>query len=177
MDEAKVLQLIDQYMVGAQFRVSPIPFHTHNNIDSKSFPFQNISDAKQYAVYNKITLTPTQVKALHSTPVTLVPSQGGSKSIIIVDDITAYLNYAGTPYTGANNLEFRYTDGSGTKVTADMTSTFLNSAASAYSYAPGVTSTFTPVTNAPIVVAVPVANPAAGTSPLTFLVHYRVLAF
>lgn len=177
MDEQKVFSLIEQYMIGNQFRVGPIPFHTHNNIDSPAFPFSNISNANQYAAYNKITLTPSQVKALHTTPITLVPSQGGSKSIIIVDDILAFLNYAGTAYTGANNLEFRYTDGSGTKVTADMSSTFLDSAANAYDYAPGVTTAFTPVTNTPIVVAVPVANPAAGTSPITFIVHYRVLAF
>lgn len=176
MTPEQVNNLIRSYLEQSQYDVSPVQYHTHNQIDSPSFPFRNLSDAAAFGNYTRVMLTATQVKALHTTPITLVTAQGPN-SLIIVDDIVAYLNYGGTAYTGANNLEFRYTDGSGTKVTADMSSTFLDSSASAYDYAPAITTEFTPLANKPIVVAVPTANPAAGTSPITFLTHYRVISF
>lgn len=161
--------------------------HTHNGTDAVQFPTANLADYQNYLAYQTTTLSAAQVKALKTTPIVLVQAPvranlGGSgfvtpKSFTIVVGISARLVYGGTAYTGANNLEFRYTDGSGAKVTADIGSTWLDSSASAYQYVAGVTTALTPVANATIVVCVPTANPAAGTSPITFTVHYRVVSF
>lgn len=150
--------------------------HVHNNIDSPSFPLANLSDANFYSALRTTTLSTAQILALHSTPITLVPAQG-LNTVTIVESIDARLVYKGTAYTGGNNLEFRYTNASGNKVTADMSSTFLDSSASAYDHVAGVTTELTPVANSPIVVCVPAANPAAGTSPITFVVKYRIISY
>lgn len=187
MDENKVNQLIQQALdadkTSNQFNVSKIPCHIHNNIDSPQIHFSDLGDASQYAKLNRITLTPTQVKALFTTPITIVPvsfpamTAATARIVTIVEGITAYLAYGGTAYAGANALEFRYTDASGAKVTADISTTFLNAAANAYSSVAGVVTELVPVSNAPIVVRVPTANPTLGTSPITLVVKYRLVAF
>ena len=123
----------------------------------------------------KVTLTALQVKALHTTPITLVSAPGSGK-VVIVDDIVFGATFVSAAYTGSNNLEFRYTDGSGTKVTADIAAATLNfSTGTKYGSVTGVTTELTALANAAVVVAVPVANPAAGDSPINFSVFYRVV--
>lgn len=181
-------KVADDILSEDKYSPSNTQAHTHNGTDSVQFPFANLADSDSYLAINTITLTPAQVKLLNTTPITIVPKPlraslasnvAGTvyKAVTIVTNIVARLNYAGTAYTGANNLEFRYTNGSGAKVTADISTTFLNSAASAYSAVAGVTTELVPVANAPIVVTVPVADPGAGTSPITFTIHYRIVAF
>lgn len=165
-----------------KYRVVNTQLHTHNGTDSAQIPFANLLDAPNYRSIQRKTLTPTQVKALNTTPITLVPApvatQGTTaKSVLIVEGITAYLSYGGTAYTGANALEFRYTDGSGAKVTADVSTTFLNATSNKYVSVAGVTTELVPVANAPIVVRVPTADPGAGNSPITFIVFYRQVSF
>lgn len=122
-----------------------------------------------------VSLTAAQVKALHTTPITLVSAQG-SGTIVLVDGIAFGSTFVSVAYTGANNLEFRYTDGSGTKVTADIASGTLNfSSGTKYAFVAGVTSEFAPVANAAIVVAVPSANPGAGDSIVKLVAYYRIL--
>lgn len=167
----------------SQYNINKTSKHIHNGIDSLQVPFTNLGGVSSYLVMAKVTLTPTQIKALHTTPITLVPAPIQSTGIsspnviTIVVGITAYLSFNMNAYTGSNNLEFRYTNASGAKVTTDMSSTFLDSSSSAYDYAPAVSTELTPVANAPIVVSVPVANPAAGDSYVTFVVHYRQITF
>lgn len=180
-------RVVDEMLTEDKFSPSNTQAHTHNGVDAVKFPFANLADAINYLAIQSTTLTPAQVKALHTTPITIVPrpvraNLGGSGAttpmvVTIVTNIVARINYAGTAYTGANALEFRYTDGSGAKVTADISTTFLNSTSSTYAAVAGVTTELVPVANAPIVVAVPTANPGAGTSPITFTVHYRVVSF
>lgn len=153
-----------------------IPYHIHNGIDSPKIPPSSIVGLPLLVAVSKMILSPTQVKALHTTPVTLVPAQGAT-TVVIVDGITARVNFNSAAYTGANNLEFRYTDGSGTKVTADMGSAFLDSASMAYQHVAGIITAFAPIANAPIVVCVPAANPAAGNSTITFITKYRIIPF
>lgn len=166
-----------------KYETANVQAHTHNGVDSTAFPFANLQDAVSYASILRTTLTPAQIKLLNTTPQILVP-QPGVKTVIIVTGITARLNYAGTAYTGANALEFRYSTAAGAKITADISTTFLNSASSAYSYVSGVVTELVPVAGGvspvgtgQIVVYVPTANPGAGTSPITFDVHYRVVSF
>lgn len=165
----------------SQYSVSYIPIHTHNNIDSPPVAVTSLAGIDNHSAINTIVLTPAQIKALHTTPIQLVPQQG-LRTVIIVDGITARIVYSGTAYTGANSLEFRYTDGSGTKVTADIPNTFINSASSAFYQAPAVTSAFAPIpggsgNNGRIVVSVPTANPATGNSAITIAVKYHLVAF
>lgn len=123
----------------------------------------------------QVTLTAAQIKALFTTPVALVPAQGAGTIVDIVG-IWAKNVFGTVAYTGANALEFRYTDGAGAKVTADIAAAFINTASgTAYNGVKGVNTALTPVANAAVVVAVPTANPAAGDSLITFTVLYRVL--
>ena len=122
-----------------------------------------------------VTLAASDVLALHSTPFVLVAAPGAGK-VVLIDEITVKLVFNSAAYTGTNAMEFRYTDGSGAKVTADMANTFLNSSSGTnYQSVKGVTTALTPVANAPVVLVVPTANPAAGNSPLGIKVKYRIV--
>jgi hypothetical protein len=122
-----------------------------------------------------VTVTTAQVLALNTTPIALVAAPGAGK-IVLIEEITCKLVFNSIAYTGSNALEFRYTDGSGAKVTADMPSAFLNSASGTnYQTVKSVVTTLTPVANAAVVVFVPTANPGAGNSDLAFKIKYRVV--
>lgn len=122
-----------------------------------------------------ILLTAAQIKALFTTPIVLAPAPGAGR-VVMVDEILAKIVFGTIAYTGGNALEFRYTDGAGAKVSADIASTFINTAAgTVYASVKGVTTALTPVPNAPVVVAVPVANPAAGDSLIKVVIRYRIV--
>lgn len=147
---------------------------THLEYINRQSSQQRFDDEKIRKI-QRFTLTSAQILALNTTAVTLIPAY--LISTIIVEGITARLNFNTTAYTGANNLEFRYTGAAGAKVTADMANTFLNSSATAYSSVSGVEAVLTPVLNAPIVVVVPTANPATGNSTLDLFIKYRIVTF
>lgn len=175
-------QAIKDYSQTNQYGVTSIPAHTHNSVDSLPVAFTSLINSSSYVALQTITLSPAQIKALFTTPITLVPAYGTNSSnvginyVYIVEGITARLYYGGTAYTGANNLEFRYTNAAGTKVTADMAAAFINSAANTFDHVAGIITEFTPAYNAPIVVCVPTANPATGNSKIVFVIKYRVVA-
>lgn len=123
-----------------------------------------------------VTLTPSQINALHTTPRTLIAAPGAGK-VIIIDKIITKLVFASTAFAGANAIETRYTDGSGAKVAADIPAAYLNSngAGTYVECAPGVATAFAPVANAPVVAAVPVADPTNGDSPLVFQIYYKIV--
>lgn len=174
----------------SQYRLASTSNHTHNGLDAPQIPYGNILGVQGYLISLTTILSSAQVKALHTTPIVLVPPPTSTRSFIFVDGVAGRLSYAGTAYTGTNNLEFRYTSASGLKVCADMpAAVFLNATASALSYSPWqvdysrtVDSNFTPVgggsgPNGQIVVSVPTANPATGNSPITLIVYYRTISF
>lgn len=122
-----------------------------------------------------VTVPTASVLTLNSTPVTLIAAPGAGK-ITLVDEVTCKLVFNSVAYTGSNALEFRYTNGSGAKVTADLSSSFLNSASGTnYATVKSVVTALTPVANAAIVLFVPSANPGAGDSDLVFTIKYRVV--
>lgn len=186
MNKQEILQFIKQEIqknaIDNQFGVSLIPAHTHNGSDSLRISFESLTNANSYVTLKTITLSPSQILALNTTPITLIPSFGTNSSnaginyVYIIEGITARLYYGGTAYTGANNLEFRYTDASGIKVTADLANTFINSSANTFGHVAGIITAFTPVFNAPIIVRVPTVNPATGNSKITFVIKYRTVS-
>jgi hypothetical protein len=122
-----------------------------------------------------VTVATGSVLTLNATPVSLIAAPGAGKAIV-VDGIVAKIVFNSVAYTGGNALEFRYTNGSGAKVTADIASSFINSASgTTYASVAGVTTSLAPVVNAAVVVFVPVADPGAGNSPIVFTVRYHVV--
>lgn len=158
--------------VESQYRSSSIGNHIHNGLDAPQIPVLNLQGIQYHSAILTTILAPSQILTLHTTPVQLVP-QPGPLSVLIVDGITARIVYSGNAYTGSNNLEFRYTDGSGTKVTADIPAVFITSTSSAFAQAPQVTAEFAPVqggssNNGRIVVSVPSSDPGVvGKANLT----------
>lgn len=179
MEDFEIKKMIDdainKFSQQQQYGVKRNPYHIHNGIDSPFLPYTSIQNYQQYRFLTRTTLTTGQVKALHTTPVILVPAQSGA--VIIVEGIVGLVDFKGTAYAGANALEFRYTDASGAKVTADISTTFLNSGTDALASVAGVTTELVPVYESPITVSIPVANPTNGDSPITFVVHYRIVPF
>lgn len=119
------------------------------------------------------TLTTAQVLALFTTPVSLIPAPGAGKYIEVLS-VVVKTTFNTIAYTGANALELRYTDGAGTKVTGDIAAALINAAATRIDKAVAVAATSL-VANAAVVAAVPVANPAAGNSPITIDILYRIV--
>lgn len=121
-----------------------------------------------------VSLTAAQIKAIHTTPITAVAAPGAGK-YISVDEIRWNMTYGSIAFTGSNNLEFRYTDGSGAKVSADLAAATLNAAANAIRSIKPVTTELTPVLNAAVVIVAPVADPGAGNSTATVTIRYHVV--
>lgn len=121
-------------------------------------------------------LTAAETKALFTTPISLVAAPGAGLVAFPIE-IVAKNVFGTAAYTGGNALEFRYTDASGTKVTADIASTFINLASGTqYNRVGGVAADTVLTANAALVVRVPTANPAAGDGIITITVHYRIFA-
>lgn len=182
-DQPTQQSFVDNDFSERQYSVTPVPAHTHNGTDSFPIDPNDLFNAQLYFQVRQTNLTSAQVLALHTTPITLVPAVGtivtaaSMNSVIIVGGITAKIYSGSSAYTGANNLEFRYTDASGAKVTADIPNTFINTSANSkvFGHVAGVTTFLTPVANSPIIVSVPVANPGAGNGRIVISVFYRVI--
>lgn len=122
-----------------------------------------------------VTIPTASVLALNTTPFSLVAAQGAG-TVVAVDEIAFKLIFNSVAYTGSNALEFRYTNGSGAKVTADIAAATLNaSSGTTYNLVKGVTTALAPVANSPVVAFIPTANPGAGNSDVVITVTYRVL--
>jgi hypothetical protein len=144
-----------------------------SNLTSGTLPTLRMSE--DVARTTSVTVPTASVLTLNTTPYTLISAPGAGK-IVLVDEITCKLIFNSVAYTGSNALEFRYTNGSGAKVTADLASAFLDSASGTnYASVKSVVTALTPVANAAVVVFVPTANPGAGNSDLVFTIKYRVV--
>lgn len=163
------------------YSVSPIPIHNHDGINSIPIDPNTLINSSLYFTVREITLSSAKILALNTTPITLIPAIGSSatstnlNTVIIVEGITAKIYAGSVAYTGANALEFRYTNASGVKITADIANTFINSASNNYIHVAGIITAFTPVFNSPIVVCVPTANPANGNGKIVLSIKYRII--
>lgn len=122
----------------------------------------------------EVTLTSAQVLALNTTPITLVPAQWAWKYINVLS-IVGTVDYNSVAYATNTTLEFRYTDGSGTKVTADVT-TLLTATADTAIGVKWIEAATALTANAPVIVRVATGNPATGDSPIKFKVIYEVVS-
>lgn len=125
--------------------------------------------AQQMAV-RKVALTSAQILALNTAPQTLVPAPGAGRAIV-VHEITARLTYGSAAYATNTTMEFRYTNGSGTKVAVDMAS-LLAATANKTQRVPTAAAEMTLTANAPVVVNAATGNPATGNSSVEFTVRY-----
>lgn len=71
-------------------------------------------------------------------------------------------------------MEFRYTDVSGTKVTADI-GALLDATADKTVRVQGIEAALVPTANAAVVATTAAGNPATGNSVVTVTVFYRIL--
>lgn len=129
---------------------------------------------KRLKVFTKRTeLTTAQVLALNTTPITLVAAPGAGYGIV-VHRITGSVDYNSAAYATNVTLEFRYTDGSGTKVTADQ-GALIDATADKIVTTAGIEAATVVTANAAVVVRTATGNPATGNSPVAFDVDYTIV--
>lgn len=128
--------------------------------------------AKQTAV---VALTAAQIIAMGTTPVSLIAAPGAGKCII-VDNISFKMVTTATAFTGGGAVEFRYTDASGTKVTADIAGAVITAGAgTSFTNVRGIEASLTGTANAAIVIRNGTAAFAAGTGSATLTIDYHVV--
>jgi hypothetical protein len=122
-----------------------------------------------------VALTAAQIIAMGTTPVALISAPGAGKCII-VDNITLKMVTTATAFTGGGAVEFRYTNASGTKVTADVAAAVITaSAGTSFTNVRGIEASLTGVANAAIVIRSADAAFAAGTGTATAVIEYHVV--
>lgn len=131
--------------------------------------------------HTDVTITSAQLLALNATPKSLVPAPGAGRANVFAGAVVFYdYNSAAYAVDAADNLQIRYTDGSGQLVAACETDGFLTLTADAVRYVlPLVGSTtlsdITPVANAALVAFMANSEVITGDSPLLLRVYYRVI--
>lgn len=93
----------------------------------------------------------------------------------MVHRITGSVDYNSAAYATNVTLEARYTNGSGTKVSADITG-LIDATADKIVSAGGVEAVTVVTANAPVVIRTATGNPTAGNSPVSFNVDYSIVA-
>lgn len=124
----------------------------------------------------QVSLSSANILALNATPITLVAAPGAGKIVEVVS-ITLKMVRTGTAYANGGALEFRYTNASGAKVTADIAAAVVTTggAGTEYSNVKGVVTALTPVANALISVNNATAAFITGTGTAVVTVVYRIL--
>jgi hypothetical protein len=124
----------------------------------------------------QVPLAAANIIAMRTTPVSLIAAPGSGK-ILIVESIVFKMVRTGTAFTGGGALEFRYTDGSGVKVSADIAATVVTTggAGTEYNQVGGAAASSTPVANAAIVITNATAAFAAGTGTAQASIKYRIV--
>ncbi len=123
-----------------------------------------------------VALASADILAMNATPVSLIAAPGAGK-IIIVEGILFKMVRTATAYANGGAVEFRYTDGSGAKVSADVAAALVTTggAGTAYAHVAGIEASITPVANAAIVVTNATAAFITGTGTATVSLKYRIV--
>lgn len=126
------------------------------------------------------TINNAAVRTLNATPVSIISAPGAGKAIVDVRVNVKYVyNTAAFDSVGSSDdLEFRYTDGSGTKVANDIETTgFLDQTSDQYRMSGPVLTSSTPVANAAVVARIATGEvySAAGGGSLVVQAFYRIV--
>lgn len=120
-----------------------------------------------------VPVSAAQIIGMSVTPVTLVPAVTGK--VIIIDYIMVKAVMTSTQFTGGSTVEFRFTDGSGAKVTADLADSVIKAGASTvYTIQKAINSSLTGVVSSPVVMTNSTTPFADGTGVLTVTVKYSL---
>lgn len=124
----------------------------------------------------QVSLTAANIIAMGTTPVSLIAAPGAGK-IIIIEHILFKMVRTGTAFTGGGAAEFRYTDASGAKVSADVAAAVITTGGAGTEYAAvgGLEASLTPVANAAVVIRNGTAAFAAGTGTAVVTIKYRIV--
>lgn len=128
-------------------------------------------------LYTDTAITANELKALYTTPKTLVAAPGSTSTVIPVG-LYMFLDYGTTAYDGiaaGEDLALKYTDGNGTAVITVEATGFLDATADAQRYQSIPATLITPVANAPLVLHMLTGNIATGDSPLRVRTYYMVV--
>jgi|15BtaG_2_1085339.scaffolds.fasta_scaffold00070_31 hypothetical protein len=124
-------------------------------------------------------LTGAEVKVLNATPIEVIPAPGAGKAII-VDEVEWFLDFATAAYDGVGageNLSLKYTNGSGADLSVAVAGVgFGDASADARAIARGAGHVLTANANAVAFIASAEWFAAAGDSPVTCTVKYRIVA-
>jgi hypothetical protein len=121
-----------------------------------------------------VSLTAANLIAMGTTPVTIIAAPGVGKCVV-VDNITFKMVTTATAFTGGGAVEFRYTNASGTKVTADVAGAVVTAGAgTSFTNVRGIEASLTCVENAPVVIRNATAAFAAGTGAAVLTIEYHV---
>lgn len=121
-----------------------------------------------------IPVTSAQWLTFRTTPVALVAAPGSGKCNI-VERISLKMITTATQYTNGGALEFRYTDASGTKVSADIAAAVVTTTAgTSFTTVGGIEASLTGTVNAAIVATCASADFAVGTGTGIFSCIYYV---
>lgn len=142
-----------------------------NNWTNTSCLFEEFDITKKVVT---TTLTSAEVLALNTTPISLV-SAPVAWSYIIVDRITASIDFTAAAYATNTTMEFRYTNGSGTKVTADIAS-LLAATADKIQSVWGIETEITLTSAASVVATVATGDPVTWDSDVKVTIEYRILS-
>jgi hypothetical protein len=124
----------------------------------------------------KVSLTSAQILGMNAAPVELIAALGANK-IVVIEDIVFEMNRTATAYAAGGAVEFRYTDGSGAKVSADIAASVVTTggAGTEYNKVGGRIDSLTPVVNAAVVITNATAAFTTGTGTARVFLKYRIL--
>lgn len=133
------------------------------------------SSSELQRMSTQVSVSSADILALNATPKTLIAAPGSGK-VILVRGITLKMVTTSTQYANGGALEFRYTNASGSKVTADIAAAVVTaSAGTSYTSVAGVTTSLTNVANAAIVMDNATAAFDTGTGTAVVTVVYDII--
>jgi hypothetical protein len=119
-------------------------------------------------------LTSSNILAMNATPITILPAVTGKT--IVVDCISLKQVNTATQYANGGSVEFRYTDGSGAKVTADIAVGVMTSGAgTVYTINHAIVTSLTGVISSPIVITNADAPFITGTGEGVITIDYHLI--
>lgn len=146
---------------------------TRKQLRAQDYPAVYVR-AKELRIFTKkTTIASAAVLTSFTTPVELVPAPGAGKAIL-VHRITESVDYNSAAYATNVTQEFRYTNGSGTKVTADI-GALLDATADKIVSVGGIEAATVLTANAAVVMRTATGNPATGNSPVAISVDYSII--